>query len=162
MKFVSHIKNYRICVRPEYKTIVNTVSGGQDVIRYRPLILEFTKSLLDTKDWRQYTFADQPDYVNIIKKEDDLIKVLKSSNYYGIDFKELYTETRAERRARVLKELELLDAENDDESIIEEESSQEEQEIETEANKVIAPKRPAAKAKSKSKPKGKVHSKVEI
>lgn len=111
MIFISKYKNFRLGIRPSTKRIVNSASGSEEVIHHKGVTVEFQNASFDTKNWRQYSRPDSPDSINVIKSEDDLIRLMRASEYFGLDFFERTVESISDRKARLQAELAKIEAE---------------------------------------------------
>lgn len=111
MLFIAKYKNLRVSIRPTIKQLVHTGSGGQDVIVHRGVTVEFQNAVFDTKNWSQYRRPESPDHIDVIKTEEDLIRLLKANPNFGIDFFEREEKSISQRRKELESELAKLEAE---------------------------------------------------
>lgn len=111
MIFISRYKNFRLGIRPTMKQLVNNNTGSEEVIVHKGVTVEFENAFFDTKNWAKYSRPDSPTKVDVVKSEDDLIRLMKASPYFGTDFFERKIETKAEQRAKLKVQLAQLEAE---------------------------------------------------
>lgn len=101
-----------VCLRPTVRTVLQGGTAGQDMIVHKGITIQFEDGHFDTKTWRDYERPESPDNLNIVKCEDDLIKLVQANRYFGQFFK-VYNpgETLAEKKARIKEELAKLEQE---------------------------------------------------
>lgn len=111
MIFIARYKNYKLGIRPTIRQVAHGSSGSEEIIVHKGVTVDFVNAMFDTKRWREFARPESPDHINVVKSEDDLIRLIKGSQYYDVDFFERKVETVAEKRAKLQAELSRLEAE---------------------------------------------------
>lgn len=112
MIFISRYKNFSIVLRPTIRRVVHSASGSEEVIIHNGVVVEFKNAMFDTKSWREFERPSSPDNINVIKSEQDLIRLMKQSPYFNTDFFEREKgPSREDQRTKLLTELAKLEAE---------------------------------------------------
>ena len=157
MIFISRYKNYQLGIRPTIRQVVHGSTGGEEVIVHKGVIVQFNNAMFDTKDWQQYSRPESPDHINVIKTEDDLIRLMKAHVEFGNDFFERKIETAAQKKAKLREELARLEAEG---SADNPDNAPEMQVVQPEVTEITIGKKAKKTAEKPAKKRHKGYSKI--